>query len=205
MRRRSLEPTNTGEIGQMGQSGLADALLVWQPARPSDDGGRPVDSPRPQPHREVGGCHWSPRCTIDVCRGWAEALWQREMTVPETFTSYWRGAVALAEGGLVGQGCTGELTHARYGFKAQLARPKRHSVCDKCCSSLGPPSQCKYKSPVQPPPWSRQSINYKPSRGTVTRQNRNSASTEQLLYDNSSFVCSVCGLAAPKEGGSASR
>lgn len=56
-----------------------------------------------------------------------------------------------------------------------------------------------------PPPWPRQSINYNPSRGTVTRQNRNSASTEQLLYDNSSFVCSVCGLAAPKEGGSASR
>lgn len=34
VRRRSLEPTNTGEIGQMGQSGLADALSVWQPARP---------------------------------------------------------------------------------------------------------------------------------------------------------------------------
>lgn len=105
----------------------------------------------------------------------------------------------------MGQGCTGELTHARCGFKAQLARPKRHSVWDKCCSSLGPPSPCKYKSPVQPLPWPRQSINYNPSRGTVTRQNRNSASTEQLLYDNSSFVCSVCGLAAPKEGGSASR
>ena len=95
-------------------------LIGVAACRPSDDDGRPGDSPCPQPHRKLDRRHWSPRRTIDVRRGRAEELWQwGKMAAQVCRRLVWYHINVLEEVALVdgetcleAQGSAGGLSHA---------------------------------------------------------------------------------------------